>query len=91
VCSFPTKHCATAEPEALFCDYFSRGLNAMEDQVRVKIGFVAQAIGVSATTLREYEKQGRIPMAERTPTGFRVYRRKDIPLIEAAIFGAPKP
>jgi DNA-binding transcriptional MerR regulator len=57
----------------------------------VRIGAVARSIGVSPTTIRKYEELGKIPAAERTPMGYRVYRAEDVASIKAAIFGTREP
>jgi DNA-binding transcriptional MerR regulator len=53
---------------------------------RIRIGAVAKQIGVSESSLRRWEEQGRIPRAERNISGQRFYRAADVPKIEAAIF-----
>ena len=57
----------------------------------VRIGAVARSIGVSPTTIRKYEELGKIPAAERTPMGYRVYHEEDVASIRAAIIGAKEP
>ena len=39
----------------------------------MRIGELAQRAGTTAKTLRFYEKQGLLPPAERTPSGYRAY------------------
>lgn len=53
----------------------------------VRIGAVAQQVGVSPQTLRNYEKVGLIPQSKRTLRGHRYYAIDDVPKIAAAIFG----
>jgi DNA-binding transcriptional MerR regulator len=39
----------------------------------MQIGRIAQRIGLSVDTIRFYEKQNLIPLAQRTDAGYRVY------------------
>jgi len=39
----------------------------------MQIGRVAQSTGLSVDTIRFYEKQSLIPLAQRTDAGYRVY------------------
>jgi DNA-binding transcriptional MerR regulator len=39
----------------------------------MQIGMVAQSTGLSVDTIRFYEKQSLIPLAQRTDAGYRVY------------------
>jgi DNA-binding transcriptional MerR regulator len=69
-----------------------------EDAARVRIGELARELGVSADTLRFYERTGLLPSAPRTTNGYRDYgaveqerirllldlRRLDLPLDDAA-------
>ena len=52
---------------------------------RLRIGTVAERIGVSPSTIRNLEREGRIPAAERTVSGYRLFRSSDLPAIESAI------
>ncbi len=45
---------------------------------------VAQRLGVHPQTLRRWEREGVIPAAPRR-RGLRVYTRRDVELIEAAV------
>ena len=51
----------------------------------IRIGTVAKLLAVDATTLRRYEKAGKIPQAQRTALGFRVYTEEEIEKIRKAI------
>lgn len=53
--------------------------------VYLSIGAVAQEAGCSPSTIKNYEKAGRIPPAERTVAGFRRYRLDQVPEIAAAV------
>ena len=69
---------------------------------RVQIGELARELGVSADTLRFYERNGLLPRPERGENGYRSYgaadrerirllldlRRLDVPLVEAASLAA---
>jgi DNA-binding transcriptional MerR regulator len=57
----------------------------------VRIGELAHSLGCSPTTIRKYEELGKIPAAERTPFGYRVYRAEDVDAIKTAIFGTREP
>jgi DNA-binding transcriptional MerR regulator len=48
----------------------------------MKIGTLAKRSGLSADTLRYYEKVGLLPRAERDPGGRRAYCAEDLPWIE---------
>lgn len=39
----------------------------------MRIGELAKAAGVSPDTLRYYEREGLLPLADRTPSGYRDY------------------
>ena len=43
-----------------------------------RIGEVAKLLGISADTLRYYEKIGLLPAINRTPSGIRVYLDRDL-------------
>lgn len=49
-----------------------------EDEAHLSIGDLAEATGVSSTTLRYYEDEGLIPMVERNGAGHRRYRQDHI-------------
>jgi MerR family transcriptional regulator, copper efflux regulator len=51
----------------------------------VRIGELARRTGVSPSAIRNWEKQGVIPEAPRSRTGYRVYREADIPKIKRAV------
>jgi DNA-binding transcriptional MerR regulator len=40
---------------------------------RLRVGELADAVGVSSDTIRYYERAGLLPPPERTPGGYRVY------------------
>ncbi|HZH44448.1 MAG TPA: MerR family transcriptional regulator [Lysobacter sp.] len=44
----------------------------------IDIGEAARRIGVSAATLRLYERRGLIPRAARTKSGYRQYSAEDV-------------
>jgi len=44
----------------------------------LRIGDVAQLLGMSADTLRYYEKINLLPAVNRTPSGIRLYYKKDL-------------
>ncbi|MGC4028668.1 MAG: Cu(I)-responsive transcriptional regulator [Steroidobacteraceae bacterium] len=44
----------------------------------MNIGEASKASGVSAKMIRYYEQIGLIPMADRTPSGYRAYSQADI-------------
>jgi len=56
-------------------------------QTRYRIGKVAELVGVSPSTIRALERRGEIPKAERTRTGYRVYRDEQIIAIRIAVYG----
>ncbi len=43
-----------------------------------RIGEVTQRLGISADTLRYYEKIGLLPAVHRTPSGIRHYEERDL-------------
>ena len=45
------------------------------------IGEVAEKTGLSVTTLRYYDKEGLLPFVERTPSGQRRYKERDLNLL----------
>ncbi len=47
----------------------------------MKIGELASHTNVNASTIRYYEKQGLLPEAKRTSTGYRLYHQADIKTI----------
>ena len=57
-------------------------------QTRYRIGKVAELVGVSPSTIRALERRGEIPKAERTRTGYRVYRDEQIIAIRIAVYGS---
>jgi len=44
----------------------------------MKIGELSKASGVSIDTIRYYEKRGLMPVAARSPAGYRAYHEQDI-------------
>lgn len=42
------------------------------------IGEAAKKAGLSAYTLRYYDKEGLLPFVERTPAGFRIFKDSDL-------------
>jgi len=50
----------------------------LQDQSELKIGEVVSLLGISADTLRYYEKIGVMNRVHRTPAGIRIYLAKDI-------------
>ncbi|MDR0550154.1 MAG: Cd(II)/Pb(II)-responsive transcriptional regulator [Deltaproteobacteria bacterium] len=44
----------------------------------IKIGELAQLVGVQVVTIRYYEKEGLLDKPQRTPNGYRTYRRGDV-------------
>ncbi len=53
----------------------SPGLDAADHH---RIGDVTRLLGLSADTLRYYEKIGLLPPVKRTPSGIRVYDKQDL-------------
>lgn len=51
----------------------------------IRIGTVARLLSIDITTLRRYEKAGKIPKARRTPLGFRVYSEDDIERLKTIV------
>lgn len=47
-------------------------------EARLNIGEAAAASGVSAKMIRHYEEIELIPGARRTPSGYRIYRERDV-------------
>ena len=41
------------------------------------VGEMAKLLGVPASTLRYYDKEGLLPFVERSPSGMRMFREKD--------------
>lgn len=50
----------------------------VDDSDYLTIGQAAHAAKVSVDTIRRWEREGRIPPAQRTRGGHRRYRRSDI-------------
>jgi DNA-binding transcriptional MerR regulator len=50
----------------------------------VKIGQVAQEAGVSVDTVRFYERRGVLPVAERRPSGYRIFSPASVERIRMA-------
>jgi Cu(I)-responsive transcriptional regulator len=48
----------------------------------LNIGQAAQASGVSAKMIRHYESIGLLPAAQRTASGYRVYGKQDVRLLQ---------
>lgn len=42
------------------------------------VGEMAELLGVTASTLRYYDKEGLLPFVERSPGGIRMFRDSDI-------------
>ena len=40
----------------------------------MRIGELAKSAGVTPDTIRYYEREGLLPLADRTPSGYRDYR-----------------
>jgi len=55
-----------------------------------RIGTAAKRLRCSEAALRLWERQGKIPTARRTRTGYRQYTEAEIAAIERAIFGNSK-
>lgn len=63
----------------------------MENNTFYTITDVARVLGLSARTLKNYEKQGKIPQPRRNPASrWRVYTEEDIEKLKALFF-TPKP
>lgn len=54
----------------------------MMDKGFLRVGQVAAATGVSADTVRHYERLGLIPKASRTEAGYRQYPAQAIPRVQ---------
>jgi DNA-binding transcriptional MerR regulator len=50
----------------------------------VKIGQVAQEAGVTVDTVRFYERRGILPVAERRPSGYRIFSASAVERIRMA-------
>lgn len=46
----------------------------------------AKMLGTSAATLRYYEREGLLPLVERTPGGIRMFTDQDIPWLRKILF-----
>jgi Cd(II)/Pb(II)-responsive transcriptional regulator len=44
----------------------------------IKIGELANLVGIQVVTVRYYEKEGLLDKPQRTPNGYRTYRRGDV-------------
>ena len=44
------------------------------------VGEMAKRVGVPASTLRYYDKEGLLPQVERSPGGIRVFQESDYEL-----------
>jgi Cd(II)/Pb(II)-responsive transcriptional regulator len=44
----------------------------------IKIGELANMVGVQVVTIRYYEKEGLLAKPQRSPNGYRTYRRGDV-------------
>jgi len=61
----------------------------------INIGRLAELAKVNIDTIRYYEKQGLLPPASRTSSGYRQYEKADLerlrhdPLVESLARGAP--
>lgn len=42
------------------------------------VGEMAKRMGVAASTLRYYDKEGLLPFVERSPGGIRLFRETDV-------------
>lgn len=49
-----------------------------EHEPRLRIGEVAEQVGVNPKTIRHYEDIGLIPEPDRRPSGYRVYGAEDV-------------
>ncbi len=49
----------------------------------LKIGEVARLAGVGIDTVRYYERRGLLPMPERRPSGYRLYRESSVERLKA--------
>ena len=47
---------------------------------------MAKMLGVSASTLRYYEREGLLPFVERTNGGIRLFTEQDIPWLKCILF-----
>lgn len=45
--------------------------------MRYTVGKMAKLLGVSASTLRYYDREGLLPFVERSPGGIRIFEEKD--------------
>lgn len=52
--------------------------NWKENSMGYSIGEAAKKAGLSAYTLRYYDKEGLLPFVERTPAGFRIFKDSDL-------------
>src|SRR5438046_422083 len=50
----------------------------MDDGDRYTVGRFAELTGVSVRTLHHYDRIGLLPPAERTASGYRLYRHEDL-------------
>ncbi len=55
----------------------------VEDDVQLRVGEVAQLLGVSASTIRLWERRFELPGPGRSPGGHRRYRGRDVDQLRA--------
>jgi MerR family transcriptional regulator, copper efflux regulator len=53
----------------------------------MQIGRVAQSTGLSVDTIRFYERESLIPLAQRTDAGYRVYDESTVDRLQSGWFG----
>lgn len=64
------------------------GFRFRDDETAMATGDAAAALGVSETTLRKWERDGRIPAVPRDTGNRRIYRSADVEAIQEALDGA---
>jgi excisionase family DNA binding protein len=66
-------------------------LEAAEPDRLLKPGEVRSEFGVSDTTLREWDRSGKLPAAQRTFGGHRRYRESDVRALLAGLVSPGRP